>query len=121
MDLQPVISRLLQRLDSNVAEPHLVAVVLQEDMTFELGAPTGFILELALRLRCHERRASQLVLDHLDAVQPVLDVQAVDDDPAAVDLARRFQRLARRSRDRVVQRPFDGAARSRRRHVGHRR
>src|SRR5260221_14267615 len=57
-----------QFLDSDVAKPHLVAVVLQQDVPFELRAPAGFILELALCLRRLHRRAFQLVFDHFHAV-----------------------------------------------------
>src|SRR5262245_10034902 len=102
--LLPRAARRPQLTNPDIAEPHLVAVVLQQDVPLELRAPAGLILELALRLRGLQRRALQLVLDHLHAVQPMLDVHAVDDDPAGVDLARRFQRLVRRRRDRVVER-----------------
>src|SRR5205814_1862151 len=97
-------ARRRQHAQSDVAEGDLVAVILQEDVPFELRAPAGLVLELALRLRRHERRALELVLDHLHAVQPMLHVHAVDDDAATVDLARGLERLVRRRRDGVVER-----------------
>src|SRR5258705_3393638 len=49
-------ARRRQLSDPNIAEPHLVAVVLQEDVPLQLRAPAGFILELALRFCGLERR-----------------------------------------------------------------
>ena len=57
-------------------------MILQQDVALELVAPPGHVLELALRLRGLERGAAQLVLDHLRAVEPVLDVVALHEDAA---------------------------------------
>src|SRR5688572_31608764 len=54
---------------------------------FEFVFPARFVLELALRLRGLQRRAAKLVLDHLRAVEPVLDVIALHEDAALVLLA----------------------------------
>src|SRR6185295_6570087 len=94
--------RKLANLD--VAKRNLVPVVLQQDVALQLRAPARFVLELALRLGRHQRRAPELVLDHLDAIQPVLDVGAVDDDAAGVDLAGGLDRFVGGSGNRVVKR-----------------
>src|SRR5262245_31025131 len=93
-----------QLANPNIAERHLIPVVLQKNVTLQLRAPARFVLELALRLGRFEGRALELVLDHLDAVQPMLDVHAVDDDAAGVHFAGRLERLVRRRGNRVVER-----------------
>src|SRR5262245_5874594 len=90
--------------DPDVSERHFVAVILQQDVAADLRAPPRFVLELARCLRRHERWALELVLDHLHAVQPVLDVFAVDDDAAGIDVACRLERLVRGRGNRVVER-----------------
>ena len=61
-------------------------MILQQDVAFEFLSPPGDVLELAFRLRGFERRAAQLVLDHLRAVEPVLDVVALHENAAFVAL-----------------------------------
>src|SRR5438093_2855236 len=97
--------------NSDIAEGHLVAVVLQQDVPLQLGSPSRLIFEFAPGFRSHERRALQLVLDHLDAVQPVLDVQAVHDDASRVELAGGLQGLVGGRRDGIIKR-CGGAVRS---------
>src|SRR4029453_8328859 len=92
-----------QFLDPDIAIGDLVAVVLQQDVALQLRPPAGLVLELALGFRRHQRRAAQLVFDQLHAVEPVLDVIAVDENPAGVDFSGRFQRLVGGRGDRVVE------------------
>ncbi len=76
----------------DVAEPDLVAVILQQDVAVLALAETIDALELAL-LDCRiERRTVELVLQHLLSVQPVLDRLAAHDDSRRVPFAGRFQR-----------------------------
>ena len=60
------------RSNLNVPCPHLVAVVLQEDVSLlQLPEPRD-ALELAVLDRRTQSEAVQLVLEHFHAVQPVL-------------------------------------------------
>ena len=56
-----------------VAEPDLVAVILEQDVAILRLAEARDALELALRDGGIERGLFELVLEHLLAVQPVLD------------------------------------------------
>ena len=78
--------------DLDVAVPHAVAMVLQQDeAVLQLAEPRD-VLELALRDGRAERGAVELVLQHLRAVQVVLDGLAVRDHAALIPLAGRAER-----------------------------
>src|SRR5712671_124044 len=72
--------------DADVPERDFVSVVLQQNVPFELRAPPTLVLELALRLRRHQSGTLELVLDYLDAIEPMLDVHAVDENATGIDL-----------------------------------
>ena len=55
-------------------------VVLEEDMALDLIAKTGNVLELALGHSDFEGLAAARVFQDFGAVEPVLDVVALDDD-----------------------------------------
>ncbi len=75
-----------QASDLDVAVPDAVSVILQEDeAVLQLAEPRD-VLELALRDRCAQRRAVELVLQHASAVQVVLDCRPVRHDPALIEL-----------------------------------
>src|SRR5262245_58796137 len=76
-----------QRSDFKVAEPDFIAVVLQENSCLELCAEAGDVLVLAFGDCLQQRRALQFVFDDLRAVQPMLDVLALDEDARLVELA----------------------------------
>src|SRR3954471_7360503 len=94
---------LLDAHDLDAAVPHLVAVVLQQDMAVLRLAEPRDVLELALRDGGAQRRRVELVLEHLLAVEDVLDVRAADDHFAGVPLAGGVHRPIVRRED-VVQR-----------------
>src|SRR5262249_31618075 len=85
-------TKLEKRANPDVAKrEHAGGVSLHADVA-ALGA-AEFRPRVELR-RCHFRFpvwAPELVLDHLDVVQPVLDVRAVGDDPRFVPIADRFE------------------------------
>src|SRR5262245_21562358 len=96
-------ARLREPLDLDLPVPHLVAVILEQDVAVLRRAETGDVLELALRDRGTQRRRVELVLEHLLAVQVVLDVQGADDHFARVPLPCRLHRTVVR-RHHVVER-----------------
>src|SRR3954465_4736426 len=91
--------------DLHVPQGHLVAVVLQQDVTLAGLTKAGDVLELALRDSLLHLGAAALVGDDLDPVEPVLDVVALHHHPALVPLARRVQHPVLAGRDDVVERP----------------
>src|SRR5690606_20680633 len=92
-----------QRPDLQVAEPDRIAMVLQYDIAALLDAETGIFGELAGLIEAVPAFAPDLVLDHLLAIQPVLDVVAARNDARLVPLPCRADDTGRR-RDHVVQR-----------------
>src|SRR6185295_8822790 len=102
---------LRQRPDADVAKPeHAGVIALQPDV----AAPGASELRPRVELRRLDLgfpvAAPQLVLDHFDVVEPVLDVRAVDDDARLVPLADRLQ-MPRRRRIQAVGRGRAGEAR----------
>ena len=92
----------LTKLD--VAERHLVAVILQQDVAAGRVAEALDVLVFALGDQRLHFRAPDLELHHLLAVQPVLDVVPPDDESRLVPFADRLRRVRRR-RDQIVERP----------------
>src|SRR5262249_652860 len=82
-----LLRRPLEHLDLDATEGHLVAVVLEVDLALLEGAELFPLPELAPGDAAVPVFAAQLVADDLLAVEPVLDVVAVDDDPRLVPLA----------------------------------
>ena len=75
-------SALLRRqwADLDIAIVGFVGVVREEDMAAEFGAEPGDILEFALGHRGEDGGAAEFVFEGFDAVQPMLDVLALDED-----------------------------------------
>ncbi len=87
----------------HVLEPHVAIVVLEEDMAFDLVSEPGDVLELALRHRRLDDLAAAFVFEHFHAVEPVLDVVALDQNPRVVDLAGRLERSGALWREHVIE------------------
>src|SRR3954468_19409885 len=81
---------LLQPLDFDLAVPHLVAVILDEDVSALRLAEARDVLELALGDRRLELGRFEIVFEHGLAVEDVRDVLALDDHLAGVPLAGRL-------------------------------
>src|SRR5262245_55391107 len=92
----------LQLADLQVAEADPVAVVLQQQVAALVLVEAVHTLELAVGDRLAKRVRVQLVSEDLAAVEPVLDVVALQDDARLVELPRR-PRLRRRGRQHVVE------------------
>src|SRR5258705_7832766 len=76
-----------QHSNFDVAEGDHVAVILESDVSLRVFAEPGIGLELAARDFRIPIRAPQLVFQQLEAVQPVLDVVAGDDEPRRIPFA----------------------------------
>src|SRR5215207_255343 len=85
-----------QNSDADVAELYLVAVILKSDVAFGRFAVVGHRLELAAGDFFVPFRRSELILEKLLSVEPVLDVIAVDDQSRGIPLACRMHDAARR-------------------------
>jgi hypothetical protein len=72
MQISSLVTALLPDLDR--AEPHLVAVILQEDVTLVCFAEAGEILVFALLHQLPVGLTSTLIFENLEPVEPVLDV-----------------------------------------------
>jgi hypothetical protein len=75
----------------HVPVPHLVAVILDEDVARLERAEPRDVLELAVGNRLLQRRAVQLLRQHPSAVQIMLDRRAHRDDAAGVPFAGRLE------------------------------
>src|SRR5512145_2424778 len=76
-----------QDADADVAIRDPVAVVLERDVAGARPSVPGPLRELGCRHLRLPRRGPQLVLDHLHAVEPVLDVRPVDDEADGIPFA----------------------------------
>src|SRR5436190_7797744 len=76
-----------QHSNFDVTEGDHVAVILESDVSLRVFPEPGMGFELAARDFRIPIRAPQLVLQQLEAVQPVLDVVAVDDEPRRIPFA----------------------------------
>src|SRR5439155_23723862 len=79
-----------QHSNFDVAEGDHVAVILESDVSLRVFPKPGIGLELAARDFRIPIRAPQLVFQQLEAVQPVLDVVAGDDEPRRIPFAPRM-------------------------------
>src|SRR5882672_584353 len=94
--------RLPQFTDANVAKRERALVIaLHRDVSALRAAIVGPFVELARLDLGFPVGTSELVLEQLDAVQPVLDVSAVGDDARRVPLADGFQMTGGRRVQRV--------------------
>src|SRR5262249_11573635 len=89
--------------DSDVAEPHRVAMFLERDVPARLGTEAGVALELAGCTAALPFLAAQVALDDLDIIEPMLQVIVFQSDPYLVELTRRTQDLVLRWRIEVVE------------------
>jgi hypothetical protein len=91
-----------QASNSDIPVIHFVAVVLQDDVA---RAPLGEMRNAAVLAR-RERRvhggSSEIELDDLAPVQPVLTVISAQDYPRAVPFTGRFEILVAPRRDEIV-------------------
>ena len=99
-------SRPLRRQFPNpdVPEPRLVAVIGQHDATLDFFAEARLVLELGPGHGRLDFSAAQFVFDHLDAIEPVLDMFALDEDAGRVPFTRRFDGRFHAERQHVVKR-----------------
>src|SRR5262245_36357371 len=93
-----------QPANLDVAVPHGVAMILQQDVAFGGFAETLRVFELALGDVLFQFLAAALEFEDLDAVQPVLNVVAFDNDARVVEFAGRFELLVFARGDQVVER-----------------
>src|SRR5262249_52742948 len=109
---------LLERANLDIAEPNGGAVILKQDVAFADFAESLRGFELALGDVLLQVLAAALELDHLDAIQPVLDMIAFDDDSCLVEFADGIELLGFACRDQVVKRSGGAIARDPRFGVG---
>jgi len=74
-------------VDFDVAEGNWKAVVLEEEVTVVGFAEAGIDVELAGGDKGAELGGIAVVLDNLDAVQPMLSVGSADDNTGGIPLA----------------------------------
>src|SRR5882672_10572446 len=80
--------------DLDVAESDRVAMVLQSDVAAPCAAEAREVLELALADPPLPVRGPQLVIHHLHAVQPMLDMRAPHEQARLVPRTDRLRRVA---------------------------
>src|SRR5262245_7510115 len=107
-----------QLANLDVAIPDGVVVVLQQDVAFGGFAESLRIFELALRNALFEILAATLELNHLHAIQPVLDVIAFDDYAREVEFADGIELFVLARGDQIVERSGGVIARDARLCVG---
>ena len=65
----------------HIAEPDFTPVVLEQEVSLDLVAESCGVLELARCHGCVDRVAATLVFEDLIAVEPMLDMVALDQNP----------------------------------------
>ena len=76
----------IQLANLDVSKPNFAIVVLQCDVTFGKCSELIEVLELTGRDQFLQTRALTLKLDHFGAVDPMLDVLALNDDAGRVEV-----------------------------------
>src|SRR5688572_2109883 len=79
--------RALEPADFHVAEPHLIAMILQRDMALARAAIIRHLDKLALAHHGFPFRSPQIVFDHEVAVQPLPHMAIVHFDARFIPLA----------------------------------
>src|SRR5262249_26827358 len=87
----------------DASEPHLIPMILQENVPSPLVTESGNVLVLTLGDQRLELRTAQFEFDHLGSVEPVFHMVALNDQPHFIPLADRMQHFVGGG-DQVIER-----------------